>query len=330
MIFGKSIDYILNTLHTNAAFVEAYSSCPTQADTYFNKWHIRKKDGSARIVYEAKNEQLRNVYVKLQEELNQYNPKLHEAAHGFIKGHSTKTNAALHLGKNYILNLDLADFFGTITQSQVRQAYRRLGATEDVGDVLANLCTLAGKLPQGIQTSPALANHCFYECDVELAIYATAHGMVYSRYADDITFSSDSRIDKSPITAIISNYDFRIAPHKTKLQKRGSNQYVTGLTVFDGVTPRVSKRYKKNLRLELHLVGILGIEEYAINRYSYPSAPHHGDDMFSLWQQGLKDICSTEFERIKGKVCYIHAIEPERAKEMWRMLNTVDMSVLDA
>lgn len=329
MILDKTTSYILNSLHADRAYIEEYIASDKQAEKYFSRWRIPKKDKSFRTVYRAKEEKLRNIYKPLYEELATYRPVLHDAAHGFRKGRSTKSNATIHLGQNYILNLDISDFFGTVSTNLIRETFVRLGSNQETATLLTSLCTIQGVLPQGLQTSPDIANHCFYNIDVQLAAHATANDLRYSRYADDITFSGQNTIDPAPIRRIIEAGGFSISPHKTKLQKRGSNQYVTGLTIFDDQSPRISKRYKKNLRLELHLISTLGLEDYATKRHNYPSAPHPHDDEYQLWIDGLKSICGTEFERIKGKVSYINAIEPNQAKKMWNILNRVDQSVFD-
>ncbi len=329
MILDQTTTFILNSLHADRAYIEEYIASDNQAEKYFSRWRIPKKDKSFRTVYRTKDEKLRNIYKPLYEELATYRPVLHDAAHGFRKGRSTKSNATIHLGQNYILNLDISDFFGTVTTELIRETYVRLGANEETASLLTSLCTIQGVLPQGLQTSPDIANHCFYDIDVELATYAESNGLKYSRYADDLTFSGKNSIDVEPIVEVIEAKGFSISPHKTKLQKRGSNQYVTGLTIFDHQSPRISKRYKKNLRLELHLISTIGLEDYATKRHSYPPAPHPHDDNYPLWIDGLKSICGTEFERIKGKVSYINAIEPSQAAKMWDILNRVDHSVFD-
>lgn len=329
MILDQTTAYILNSLHADRAYIEEYIASDDQAEKYFSRWKIPKKDKSFRTVYRTKAEKLRNIYKPLYEELATYRPALHDAAHGFRKGRSTKSNATIHLGQNYLLNLDISDFFGTVSMELIKETFARLGANQETAALLTSLCTIQGVLPQGLQTSPDIANHCFYDIDVKLASYAESNDLKYSRYADDITFSGQSTIDEAPIVEIIEAKGFFISPQKTKLQKRGSNQYVTGLTIFDDQSPRISKRYKKNLRLELHLISTIGLKDYATKRHNYPSAPHPHDDYYPLWVDGLKSICGTEFERIKGKVSYINAIEPDQAQKMWEVLNQVDRSVFD-
>jgi RNA-directed DNA polymerase len=131
----------------------------------------------------------------------------HDAAHGFVPGRSTVTNAAAHVGKAVVVNADLSDFFPTITFPRARGVFKQLGYSPAVATVLALLCTesprrtvvYAGNrfhvatgpraLPQGACTSPALSNLAARRLDSRLAGIARALGFAYTRYADDLTFS---------------------------------------------------------------------------------------------------------------------------------------------
>ena len=131
-----------------------------------------------------------------------------DPAHGFVKGRSTLSCALPHVGKGVVVNLDLSDFFPTITFARVRGVFQRLGYSPAVATVLALLCTepprapveLDGHrtwaavgpraLPQGACTSPAISNQVARKLDRRLRGMSAKHGFTYTRYADDLTFSS--------------------------------------------------------------------------------------------------------------------------------------------
>src|ERR1043165_3960185 len=112
-------------------------------------------------------------------------------AHGFVRGRSIVTNAALHQNKRVVMCVDIEDFFPSIKFRTVRKAFQRLGYPYSVAVDLANLCTLQGALPQGTSTSPALVNLACTNLDKRLTGLARSLGHTYSRYVDDLVFSSD-------------------------------------------------------------------------------------------------------------------------------------------
>src|SRR5262245_29776453 len=139
---------------------------------------------------------------------------LHDAAHGFVPGRSTVTNARPHVKRAVVVNMDLADFFPTISFPRIRGLFRKMGYSGAVSTIFALLCTESPRrvatydgrsyhvalgpraLPQGACTSPALANLVATSLDKRLDHFATSVGWTYTRYADDLTFSGDTLIPK--------------------------------------------------------------------------------------------------------------------------------------
>ena len=163
---------------------------------------------------------------------------------GFAIGKSVVDNANNHVGKNYVFNLDMKDFFPSIQQARV---WARLQAApynmkKDVANIIAGLCcmkTSDGKfvLPQGAPTSPILTNMICERLDRRLTGLARRFGLSYSRYADDITFSSmhfvysgDGDFMKE-LNRIVFEEHFSLNDKKTRLQKNNVRQEVTGITV---------------------------------------------------------------------------------------------------
>lgn len=112
--------------------------------------------------------------------------------------------------------------------------------------MLASLCCLDGKLPQGAPTSPALANYIFFQVDVQIGEAARIANVVYTRYADDLSFSGLEPISedfRQKVTQIIRDADFHINKGKSRLMGLKCCRQVTGLTVNEKVSiPRTKRR----------------------------------------------------------------------------------------
>jgi RNA-directed DNA polymerase len=179
-------------------------------------------------------------------------------AHGFVPGRSIITNARLHVGRQWVVTLDIKDFFPSITSRQVRAALDGLDSEPEVLSAMTRLLTRHGRLPQGSPTSPHVANLVAAELDLRLARTAASRGWVYTRYADDLTFSGDSPpLGLADATeAILGDYGFRAARGKTHVMGREQRQVVTGLVVNDRV--RLPKPQRRRLRAMLHQAEIIG------------------------------------------------------------------------
>lgn len=168
---------------------------------------------------------------------------------GFVKGRGIKANAECHVGKRLILNIDIEDYFPSIHAGRIR---RRLMAkpyslSDDVATTIAKLCTLNGELPIGAPTSPILANIITSSLDQQLSIIAKRHGCFFTRYADDITFSTNRRafpaaiaakdlsapgkvVIGAELTEAFSNGGFQINAKKSRILDRTMRQEVCGVT----------------------------------------------------------------------------------------------------
>lgn len=176
--------------------------------------------------------------------------------YGFSKGKSFVDNARFHHGASHVLNVDVKNFFPSILHYQVAAVFQRLGYDAKVSAFLADLCTFEGGLPQGAPTSPKISNFVFESCDIELHNLAQAHGMRYSRYADDLTFSSEHRILNSlvsDISAIIGKMGFSLNEQKTRFMGKNQVKEVTGLVLGrDGIA--MPRRYLNGTRGWFHRI----------------------------------------------------------------------------
>lgn len=229
----------------------------------FRTFHIRKKSGGRREI-KAPCRQLDVILTCVNILLKTvYEPS--DAAMGFTAGRSVIHNAQVHVGHNYVLNLDLKDFFPSIPQARVwkRLQLPPFNFPVEIANILAGLCCTfdddvkTNVLPQGSPASPLLTNAICDKLDRRLKGVAKRFGLHYSRYADDITFSSMHNVYheggefRTEVERIISDQGFTLNPAKTRLLKTGRRQEVTGLTV--NAFANVPRKYISDLRWIINL-----------------------------------------------------------------------------
>jgi RNA-directed DNA polymerase len=199
----------------------------------------------------------------------------HDAAHGFRAKRSILTNARPHTGRRVVINLDLKDFFPTISYKRVKGFFVALGYPEKVAVPLALLCTDAERdklqvdgqtwtvargerrLPQGAPTSPAIANLIANRLDKRMLGAARKLGFTYTRYADDMTFSGDVEPKSKAVSRLLWQLQkiaeaegFTFNDQKTRIMGNGNRQDVTGLVVNQ--RPAVARHERRRFRSWLH------------------------------------------------------------------------------
>lgn len=152
--------------------------------------------------------------------------------HGGLKGKSNITNAEIHKGNKYKFTTDLLDFYPGINHKQVYAAFIYAGYTQHYAHWLTRLTTWKDQLPQGTKTSQALANLVFLKTDYILIKFCDSNNIKYTRYVDDLTFSSqqDFKFLLSSILSIITQEGFKINYRKTKYK---GEQTITGIQIFN-------------------------------------------------------------------------------------------------
>jgi len=242
--------------------------------SHYRRFQMPKKRGGVRHI-SAPMPRLKRAQRWVLDELLAHVP-LHDAAHGFVSERSIATNAAPHVGAEVVVNMDLKDFFPTVTYRRVKGLWRALGYGEQIATILALLCTepntdetrLDGQtyfvakgdriLPQGAPTSPALTNVLCRRLDARMQGMADSLGLAYTRYADDLTFSGSNEAAKSITkllwrsSQIVADEDFVLHPDKLRVMRRGVRQEVTGLVVNDKLS--ISRRQMRRFRATLHQI----------------------------------------------------------------------------
>lgn len=232
----------------------------------YQDFQISKKSGGTRKISAPRSHSykylLRYVGLILQ---SIYEPSTH--AMGFIPQRSIVDNAKVHIGMNYVFNIDLKDFFPSIERARIvaRLQVRPFNFTPEVALTIAGLCTMRVQkeegtdkkyryiLPQGSPASPVITNLMCDKLDYLLSGLAKRFGVRYTRYADDITFSSMHNVYQEDsdfrreLYRIVTSQGFTINEKKTRLNKVGARQEVTGLTVSKEKV-NVARKYIRDLR----------------------------------------------------------------------------------
>ncbi len=233
---------------------------------YYSRFYI-KKGNKNRIIY-APHDELKKIQNNILHKII-YKFRPHENCFGFVKNKSTLDNAKYHFGAKYLLCIDLKDFFDNIKADKVYPAFRYLiyntplrdnyisGPTaqgfKHVSTILGHLCMFNNHLIQGAPTSPSLSNVIFYPTDVELTELATQNNVLYSRYADDIIFSSKDEFNMkelyNDVNKILSKNNYIINKKKTKFLTNKKCLSVTGITINEKIN--INRKYYRKLKSEI-------------------------------------------------------------------------------
>ena len=228
----------------------------------YQEFFIPKPGGEKRFIQHPD-----TTLKSVQQELNRYLQAVYyfikpACAHGFIvvptdeaQPRNIYSNASAHTRSHWFINVDLKDFFHTVTDKHVYALFRyTLGYEELLARLLTRLCCFKGRLPMGAPTSPVISNMVLYFTDYRFMAFAAAEGGIYTRYADDLTFSfvrppSDSFLDQVRHELLKSG--FIVNEKKVRLQGRLDQPEITGLVIGKGNQPVLSRSWLKTLKKEI-------------------------------------------------------------------------------
>ena len=304
---------------------------PNNTRGRYASFDIKKKSGGVRHI-DAPRSGLMNILYYLNKIFQAiYTPS--SAAMGFVQGKSIVNNAQCHVGKNYVFNIDLKDFFPSITQPRVwkRLQLEPLNISQPVANVIAGLCCMKKRnedgtfsyiLPQGAPTSPIITNMICDKLDRRLKGLAARFNLTYTRYADDITFSSnhyeyaENGKFRTELQRIITDQGFSINEKKTRLQKKGSHQEVTGLIVNEKAN--VTRKYVREVRSLL----------YIWEKYGYMVADSRFQPRYKQEKGHVKKDNPCLENVIAGKLQYIKMVKRESDSTFIALQNRFDTSFL--
>lgn len=228
--------------------------------------------------------------------------KISRVVHGYVPGRGIVTNATQHLGNEVLLKIDLRDFFPSIPIERVVGYFKSVGYTPELAYFLARLCCLEDALPQGAATSPALSNILLRHMDSRLVGLSRKYKVAYSRYADDLAFSSGSLSSQfvDSVESIISEAGFIINPAKKRLISAGRRKILAGVDISSGKL-RVPRVFRRQTRLDAHLAMKLGAVEYIIQRRRNPNALLELSGKLAYWLQVEPEnpFATMAFKRIR-------------------------------
>lgn len=262
---------------------------------FYTSFSIPKSNGSQNRTISAPAPKLKLIQRTLADTLSAiYDPP--DAVHGFLEGRSIASNAKQHVKKRTIVKIDLADFFPSISSSRIRGLFKNkpFHFNDEVANTLTNLVCHNGELPQGAPTSPVISNMICRRMDCALMQFARQNRLKYTRYADDLAFSStskraiyavvsfdnvdDIRINQN-LRRIISSNGFTINDSKTGVFSKGTRQVVTGIVVNEKCNfRREDYRY---LRTLFHNWGCYGAETAAKKYVASEKGKRHRAVFFS-------------------------------------------------
>ena len=273
----------------------------------YRQFIISKGNGKFRIIT-APNEELKYIQRQLLLFLER-NYNFLDCQYGFIKGRNCVLNASNHVGKRFVLNCDIENF------GRVRGLFlnKPFNYSNEVATTIAKIVCYKGRLPQGAPTSPIISNMICYTMDKEFDFIAKKNNCKYTRYADDITFSTDSEFFSNNIIEIKNDNiifseriiktlnggysnGFRFNNSKTKLCKRYYRQEVTGIVV--NRKTNVNKKYINNLRATLHNIQKYGYIDTYIKT-------------FNMSIKNEKEARKKLFNYLIGKINYLKMVKSD-------------------
>ena len=242
------------------------------------KFSVEKKNGKRRWIHaphyfikSAQQTVLRNMPSP---EVMQYD---YNVINGFMPGLSIIDNARPHVNKRVVLSIDLHNFFPSFTPQEIKRAV----PWDDIRELVT---TAKGRLPQGAPTSPMIANWLCVEGDEILVKFCKEHRLAYTRYADDLTFSSHVDIEQDVFDELlrllssgIFGKNVKPASNKIKFMRRHKQQRVTGIVVNEKLS--IPRARRKQLRAFMHDCEVNGVKE-ALGRFN--RNPHHIFGEFSF------------------------------------------------
>lgn len=291
-------------------------------------FELKKKSGGVRVI-RAPSSSVKLLQSKIRQLLeNVYRPR--SCVKGFVKGQNIVTNAQAHIRCRMLLNIDLVDFFPSINFGRVRGVLmaKPYSLHKDVATLISQICCYDNSLPQGSPASPILANIVCSRLDSELLRLAKRFKCKYTRYADDISFSTTRKIfspkmvrfeleDGVEVTEIgpelnqaIKNNGFEINDSKIRVKSRGRRQEVTGVVINE--SPNVDRRFIRQIRAIIHAIMKFGPEK--------AERIHH--DEFYRKEKRLEDKPPLRFI-LEGKLGYLKMVKGESDPVYRKLVNNV-------
>ena len=280
------LSYLAQFVDLDVGFLSKAIAAPHK---FYRSYELPKRSGGMRLI-DAPIPRLLTCQKWILRNLLETVP-LHPCATGYRKDYSLLRNIEPHIGQCHLLKLDIENFFHSIKIRRVIPIFQKMGYLNKTAFELSSLCCVRGRLPQGSATSPTLSNIVAKRLDYRLNGLAEKHGLNYTRYADDITFSG-TKIPAwyaSEAQRIVADEGFPVNARKCRHYTRPGRRIVTGVSVA-GPNPKIPRNTKRKLKQEV----------YEILSSTDPS---------QVFGEGGRDVFF--LDSIRGKLEFWKLIEPE-------------------
>lgn len=278
-----------------------------QSHLYYHEYEIPKKSGGLRKISQPSSKLkgiqswiLVNILNKLQ---------VSNSCKGFEKNTSIKDNVAPHAGANSILVVDIKDFFPSIYSRYVYNIFKIIGYNPLISTIFTNICTLDNALPQGSPCSPKLANLFAWKLDLRLQQYVGRKGVIYTRYADDLTFSSINpyKLIKilPTVKEIIKDEKLQINITKTRFIGISKCRKITGLVLSDESFGIGKRKYKKIRSKIFKLRNVAKIDDNLEKRKNIQLKEIYG------WMAFIKNVDIDRYERMLKYISVLNDKYPD-------------------
>ena len=262
---ANNVPIIYNLRHLrkllNIKKIDQHKFFGPEREFSYKVFYIPKRSGGFRKIESPSQElELMQKWIKIHI-LEKFT--ISNSAKGFKKGSSIVNNANCHCNKKYVLNMDVLNFFPSIKYSKIFKLFNYIGYNKEVCHLLTQLCTNGDNvLPQGAPTSPIISNLVNFRLDKRLYCLAKSIGGDYTRYADDITISSNIRLEKyvKIVKVILKDEGYNINTKKTRIKNSGQKQEVTGLIVNRKIA--VDKKITKELNQAIYFIKRFGLLDH--------------------------------------------------------------------
>ncbi|WBF57264.1 RNA-directed DNA polymerase [Lysinibacillus sp. JK80] len=272
-------------------------------DTFYKSFKIPKKRGGFREI-DTPSLNLKMIQRWILDNILKKFP-INGFAFGYRDGKNIVDNAKNHTNKKVVYNIDIKDFFPSITRKDIFYIFFNKGYTSEISYILSKILTYKGHLPHGAPTSPYIANLRCERMDHSLSEFTKRIKANYSRYADDITISSNEidllMTNINVIKKIVANNKFILNENKERLQFSNQKQEVTGLIVNNGV--KVKRKYKKEIEKHIYYCKRFGVYEHL--------------------KKNKIEYISYYKEYMYGMVNYVKMIEPDIGNIYLKELNEI-------
>jgi RNA-directed DNA polymerase len=285
----EDVEELAELLHINSSTLNMYVE---KGEYYYKKCKIPKKSGGTREILQPTKEVKAIQSWILRNILDILIPST--VASAYIKGRKPNYHLRPHINNRYFFCVDLEDFFPSISFMKVFSLFIDIGYSKHASYILTKLSTCRNYLPQGAVTSPAISNFICIALDRRLFGYTSRRNIAYTRYADDMTFSSNNRNELNcsakTIKRIIAGCEFKINNEKTRFIGPKKQCRIIGMVKNTGYPEfRIGMKKKRKMRSVIY---------HAIKKGDFIDSHYSSMNSINGWLSYLKSVDNESYNQI--------------------------------